>query len=91
MTGYASRDKRRHELKKGCEYNIDKNWKVADDPGYPCRDCDRIVTDTCICERWRRWFCGQDCVGIDGRREKIADGAWARVCAPFRELLKGRK
>jgi hypothetical protein len=49
------------------------------------------VTDTCICERWRRWFFGQDCVGIDGRREKIADGAWARVCAPFREMQKGRK
>ena len=66
-----------------------KNWTVADDTGYPCRDCDRIYKDNCICPKWRTWFCGQDCVGIDGRREKIEDGTWAKVCAPFREMKKG--
>lgn len=69
------------------EMNI---WTVADDPGYPCRDCNRMLKDNCVCDRWRKWFCGESCVGIDGRREKMTDGAWNKVCAPIRELKKRR-
>lgn len=65
-----------------------RTWTVESDPDYPCRDCDRIYKDNCICPKWRMWFGGEYKIE-NGRKIKLSAGVYDKVCAPLRELKKG--